>query len=311
MLNTVAYNSLNRDSWLELRKKDITSTEVASLFGLGRETLFSLWHRKKNQQDLVIEQTDRMKWGTRLERAISAGLAEDLGWQITDMTGSYVTCPELRLGASFDNLVVCPERGEGIAEIKVVDFIQYKNNWGEQTDTAPDYFELQLQTQLILKDLQWGCLAPLVGGNDLKVFIRQRDEAICKAIIDKVKWFWDTIEKGIEPAPDFLKDYDMISQIYDKRDGTKTIELPELQDKLIRLDEISQQEKTLEFEKNAIKAELLKSSNEAGKIFAGSMEASIIRVKDSPDTVITADMVGQVKKGRAGHNRITIKRRKQ
>jgi predicted phage-related endonuclease len=249
----------------------------------------------------------------RLERAISAGLAEDLGWQITDMTGSYVTCPELRLGASFDNLVVCPERGEGIAEIKVVDYIQYKNNWGEQTDTAPDYFELQLQTQLLLKNLQWGCLAPLVGGNDLKVFIRQRDEDICKAIVDKVKWFWDSIANNEEPSPNFLKDYDMISQIYDKRDGGKVIELPELQDKLIRLDEISQQEKSLEAEKNSIKAELLKSSNEAGKVIAGSMEASIIRTKDTPDHTITVEeataMIGQIKKGRAGHNRITIKRR--
>lgn len=313
--NITISDNLNREDWLKLRSLDVTSTEVAALFGLSPYiTEFELWHRKKNNIVEAFEADDRVRWGNRLERAISHGLAEDYGWQLTSMEGSYISAPDIRLGASFDNQVVDTVRGVGLAEIKNVDFIRFRSEWNEKDDEAPDHIELQLQTQMLLMDVKWGCLAALVGGNNLKVFIRERDEEIGQAIIKKVQAFWKSIEENKEPTPNFNRDYNIISMIYDKRDKTKTADLPDLETKFLRYKKIKEEEKVLEAESNEIKATLLASADGAGKVFAGSMQASIAKVEGTADSYWTREeldaMLDQVKKGRAGYTRITINDRK-
>ena len=66
--------------WLQLRTRDVTSTEVSALFGLNPwMTEFELWHNKKSQAVIEIEDNERMKWGRRLEDPIAQGVAEDTG----------------------------------------------------------------------------------------------------------------------------------------------------------------------------------------------------------------------------------------
>ncbi len=306
---------LDRDAWLAARLNNVSSTEVPALFGLSPYTTpLELFYRKEGMLVDDFAPNDRMRWGTRLERAISNGLAEDNNWEITSLEGTYMSLPEIKLGASFDNSVICPIRGKGLAEIKNVDFIQFRDQWNEKGDEAPDWIELQLQTQMLVADVKWGCVAALVGGNALKVFIRERDDEIGNAIINKVKAFWASIEANNPPPIDFKRDYDILAQIYDKRDKTKIVELPDLESKLVRYQEITQQANDLEAEKNEIKCLLLAQSDEAGRVFSGSMQASIARAEGSPDVVWTREMaeelIGETKKGRASYNRITINQRK-
>lgn len=303
--------------WLDDRKNHLTATEMAAAFGLSSWcTPYELHQRKAGKYDVAIEPNERMKWGIRLEKGISEGLAEDNGWQAENFSGKYyyISDPELRLGATIDNLVECPVRGPGIAEIKNIDFIQFKNDWNENSDEIPDAYELQLQTQLLLTDRKWGCLAALVGGNNLKVFIRERDDDVCQAIINKTREFWQRVADNNPPPIDFKRDYDILSKIYDKRDKSKIIELPDLETKLIRYQEITQQSNDLEAEKNEIKCLLLAQSDEASKVFSGTMQASIAHIDSTPDITFTRKMaeelIGTVKKGRSGYNRITINQRK-
>jgi predicted phage-related endonuclease len=69
-------------AWLAARAVDLTSTEVATLYGLNPySTLFETWHRKKAGEAVQRTDTDRMKWGRRLEAVVALGVAEDLGWK--------------------------------------------------------------------------------------------------------------------------------------------------------------------------------------------------------------------------------------
>ena len=227
----------NEAEWLKMREQDITSTEAAALFGVSPYTTEYRLHQEKiGALPRLFESNERMKWGTRLEAAIAYGVAEDHGI-IVEPFKKYLRIPELRMGSSFDFQIVglvdgfpvdtaaremYKEHGPGVMEVKNVDGLQFRRQWiedGEEIE-APPQIEFQVQHQLVVSDLGWSMIAPLVGGNTPKVFIRERDTAIGNALCERVIHFWDRIERGLAPEPDFVKDVDTIKKISVENDGS-------------------------------------------------------------------------------------------
>lgn len=206
----------DKNHWLELRLEDITSTDVSCLFNLNKyKTHFELWHEKKNKVVYNFEETDRMKWGSRLEPAIANGIALDRGWEIEPYK-DYHRNPDIRAGSSFDFYV---KSEDAILEIKNVDSLIYKNEWTD--DEAPTHIELQVQHQLLVSGLKKAYICALVGGNDLKIIERSADENILKLIEKKIKAFWKSIEDNKPPSPDYEKDSKFIISQYNFADPDK------------------------------------------------------------------------------------------
>lgn len=225
----------DQQHWLELRTHDLTSTDIAALFGISPYcTPYELWHRKKDLINVEFIENQRMKWGTRLQDAIAAGIAEEKGWTIR-RKDEYIRLPELRLGSSFDFEMIYPpgtviDNGPcGLLEIKNVDSLQYKREWieDEKGIQAPYHIEIQVQHQLLVSCLQFSYLGALVGGNDLKLFKRTRDEKIISAITAKAWSFWQSIEDNKPPAPDFEADADFIAKQYNFAEPGKIVDLTE------------------------------------------------------------------------------------
>ena len=229
-------------AWLADRKLDITSTEVAALFGAGAyiKTPYELYHLKAGLlAPDAFEGNERTKWGNRLEAPIAAGIAEDLGL-IVEPFKVYMRIDECRLGASFDFKIIglvedadenearamFRQHGTGILEIKNVDGLQFKRSWidnGEQIE-APAHIEMQVQAQMEVADLGWSIIAPLVGGNTPRPIIRVRDLVIGEAIRTKAAEMWQRVATKTAPAPDFTKDGDVIADVYRDNDGS-TVDL--------------------------------------------------------------------------------------
>lgn len=229
----------NEADWLAARKKFVTSTEAAALFGAGAfiKTAYELYHLKAGtiQPAEFDDENTRVKWGVRLEAAIANGIADDLGL-VVEPFKSFMSMPEFGLAASFDFAIVglvdgvednearrmFREHGKGVLEIKNIDSLQFKRGWLDDGETleAPIQYEMQIQTQMEVADLGWGILAPLVGGNTPKPIIRIRDRDAGEAIRTKAKALWRDIEIGREPAPDFTKDGATIAQVYRDNDGS-------------------------------------------------------------------------------------------
>jgi len=227
-------------TWLEERKKDITSTEISALFGISPYmTKFELWHRKKNNIEVDFEMNDRVQWGMRLQDAIAAGVAEDNHWQIKRMD-EYIRIPELRIGASFDfsieqnaptpipvNFNLEPGKvyyappfdgtvGVGLLEIKNVDSLIAKNKWiidGDNVE-APPHIEIQAQHQMLVSGRSFCYIAALVGGNRVILIKREPDQDIFEAIKKEVALFWKSIDENKAPEPDFTKDAKVISKLH-------------------------------------------------------------------------------------------------
>ena len=295
----------SQEQWLQDRAKDVTSTEVSALYGLSPYlTEFELFHNKRDNVVVRLEPNERMRWGNRLEAAIAYGAAEDQGWDISKLN-VYMRDPEVRIGSSFDFKINSSSDGPGILEIKNVDWLQYQRNWiddGAGNIEAPEHIELQIQHQMEIAGYEWTALVALVGGNEQKVILRNRDREIGKDIRQRVGAFWERVQNNTAPSPDYTADAEfIIKQLRADADANLIAESDAALDELIeQYAHLSRMVKEQDALKDATKAQILERIGKASKVVSPLGTISCGLTKPSLGTLITADMVGTYVGSRAG-----------
>ncbi|RLD65659.1 MAG: hypothetical protein DRI84_06370 [Bacteroidetes bacterium] len=256
------------EEWHSLRSKVLTSTNISALFGVSPYlTEFELWHEKKNQSIITIQDNERMFWGRELEDTIAKAALKKLEKEGQPFK-AFHQIQELRIGSSFDWLTNDNE----ILEVKNVDGLVYYKNWGKDTDdneVAPLNLELQVQFQLLVSGLKKAYLVALVGGNTLKILPRERNEKVIEKIIEKTKAFWQSIDSNQEPEPNFEKDYEFLFKLFSYAEPEKVLELDgqgEIWKLATRFNEASKDEKNAKSQKNALKAEIFTKIGTHGKV---------------------------------------------
>lgn len=227
-MNRETITPLTIKEWLQLRVRDLTSTDISALYGCSPYmTNFELWHRKKKAEVVEIDENERMKWGNRLENAIAKGISEDEGWKIRRMK-EYVRLPDTRLGSSFDFAV----GKTAILEIKNVDALAYREGWivDKGNVEAPPHIELQAQHQLLVSGRKTITIGALVGGNKVVLIKREADEKIAQSILRKAAEFWTSIEKNEEPSPQYEIDADYICEMYKYAEPGKVLDATDRKD---------------------------------------------------------------------------------
>lgn len=306
----------NKEEWLKLRSRDLTSTKIAALFGLSPYmTEFEMWHKMKSEQEDLrddIVNNERIRWGSRLETAIALGIAEDKQWVIAPMK-EYIRIPEKRIGASFDFAILSvtdPDGStrnvRGILEIKNVDAMQFKEKWIVEPDgsvSAPPHIELQIQTQLLVSGRKIAMIGALVGGNQIVLLKRIADAQIHAEILKKVAAFWLSIELNQEPKPNFERDAEFVTKLYSHAEPGKVMTATARMDELAeQYNDVSQMMKQLEMKRDAVKAEMLTIMGESEKVLGSNY-------------TITAGMVApsRVEYDRAGYRtfKVSFKKTKE
>lgn len=205
--------------WLSLRTVDLTSTDIAALFGLSPyKTHYELWHEKKSGERAPFNENDRVKWGKRLESTVAQGIAEDQSWLVRPMK-EYVRLPDLRLGSSFDfrimsvdgvpmlmpnqSLADFDSPNDAHLEIKCVDFLAYRDGWTVEEGfiEAPPHIEIQVQHQMLVSGLERAYIGVMVGGNRIEVIERQADPDVQAGILARAAEFWTSIDDNAPPEP--------------------------------------------------------------------------------------------------------------
>lgn len=296
--------------WLQLRTVDVTSTESAALFGMSPYvTHFDLWHRKRSGEVPEFKQNERMKWGNRLEAAIAAGIAEERGWKIEPLK-TYWRDPDLRLGSSFDYLVLGDEPAH--LEIKNVDYLAFRDGWLEHDDgtiEAPEHIEMQVQHQMAVSGLKRAYIGALIGGNRVQVIERERDDEVIRAIRARVAEFWRTVEAGEEPSPVMPDDADALIRLNQYADPGKILDASNdvnittlVRDyKQARADADAAEE-----HQKILKAKLLEAIGDAEKVVGPGWKISAGMIADTPGTTITAEMIGTTYGARKGYRNLRI-----
>jgi putative phage-type endonuclease len=303
--------------WLAMREENLNSTDIAALFGCSPyQTAFELWHRKAGNVASDFKDNERMQWGRRLEAIVAQGICEDNGWTATPFK-EYMNMPALRLGSSFDFIAHDALSNESILEIKCVDFFAFKDGWIIDGDNieAPPHIELQVQHQMLVSGIHSAKIGVLIGGNRVMLIEREADYKIHGLIISKAAAFWQSIEAGTPPDPDYTADAKTIIALNSNvREGAfiDASDDEKIAQAIIDYQHVSSECTAMDKLKDAKKAELLELIGDAEKVVAGKYSLSAGLVKDTAGTTITADMVGTIIGGRKGYRmcKVSVKKDK-
>lgn len=297
---------------LAFRASVVGASEAAALFDASPWlTHFELWQRKAGNVatpdfNAVIDgepENERVWWGVKLEPVVIDAACERWGYRRLETPDRLDN--GRGLGGHPDALVMCPTRGPGILEVKTADWLVAKQ-WG---DEPPLHYLIQSQAYQGLAKVAWGDVIVLVGGNSLKRFQYDFRPVIYRDIEARVEMFWDSVRAGKAPKPDYTRDGGTLSAMFNDPADTlidlrRDNRMPELMQEYLDAKEAERGASCLV---DAAKAEILEKlgNNAAAMVEGYSCRAPL--VAGSPEKIITADMVGQVIKGRAGHRLFYIK----
>jgi putative phage-type endonuclease len=210
---------MHEPTWYEFRKNGVGGSEMATVLGLDKfNTVTRIFHEKVGTIEQKKEDNAKMFFGRYMEDKIAElwqyydGTPE--GWienykndkvirQCRSVNG-YVVNPNYPwMFASLDRVMNIkggvnlltgePLKTEAVLEVKTLSY------WSAQMwqDGIPISFLIQVHVYMIILETSYAEIAILKDGNEFFVEKVQRDDGLCKRIIDISKAFW---ENRILPA---------------------------------------------------------------------------------------------------------------
>lgn len=209
------------DEWLAWRRRDVTASDVAAVFGLHHyKTRLGLWAEKSGLDVGDRVEQSVMRRGKIMEPSVAAAVALDRPeWRLTKCN-DYYSDTDLRLGATPDFFVDGDPRGRGVLQAKTASRDAFEAHWTD--DMPPFWIVLQNATELMLTrrraGVKWGAVAVLVVDpwRDLvcPVYdIPSNPEAEEKVAVG-VAEFWKAVDAGIQPATDYSRDASLVDSLY-------------------------------------------------------------------------------------------------
>lgn len=303
----------SREQWLALRKEDVTSTQVAALFGEHpRLTELSLWQEKKECIEPVFNEAQqaRMRWGLRMEPIIAYGLSEDNHLKIQKMD-VYMRHDEVNFGASFDYEIIDQVAGNGILEIK------YVSEWGAKRWQTigdvlypPSDFELQLQAQMEVSGRSWGMLGVLFSSGKTALIRRERDKDMGAGMVNAVRKFWANVNQNIEPEPRFPQDANLIQRLRAQAEKDKILDARDnmaVGDLMMEYDVLTREIAHREHRQRDIKAQMYHIAGDASKVIVSDRQwVQMSSVKGSAGKMIGPEDIGKIINKRNGYRMFRV-----
>lgn len=296
------------------RAQHVGASEVAALFGCNPWlTEFELWHRKVGNiatpefnaiADDGTPDNERIYWGVRLEAAIIDAAKERYGYIDREPADPPLSNGH-GLGGHPDRRVICPQRGPGVVEVKMADWLVRKG-WG---DEPPLNYLLQSQTYQGLDKVTWGDVLVLVGGNKLERFQYDFRPKLFTEIESRVDAFWRSVHAGTPPKADYSRDRDTLAELYADA-GDTLIDLKGDNLAVIAASEYligAAEEKAGKARKEAAQAELIEKLGDHGVALLDGFTVKATRVAAVPERIITTADVGSIINGRKSYRRMSVK----
>ena len=222
----------SREDWLDLRKHDVTASDVPAMLGADDyKSPLRLWHEKARLIDLPEQaETGPMRRGRRHERTVAEIVAElRPDWRI-EKANVYLRDTDIRLGCTPDYFIHDDPRGLGVLQIKTCTPSVFEREWcGPPEDKAPFRATLQCLTERLLTGAAFGVLAAYAidPWDDPPPAIREvmphpkAEQRICAFTVK----FWDDIAHRREPEPDYGMDRELLAMLAPHEVPDSTVDL--------------------------------------------------------------------------------------
>jgi len=216
-----------REEWLEWRRADVTASQVGALFNCHTYVTPLRLYAEKRGTEFVNEDNLAMRRGRWLEPAVGKAVMEMRPEWTLEPAKEYLRDPDLRLGATPDFYIHGDPRGLGVLQAKTVAPSVYAREWGDGAE-PPLWILLQVAQEGMLAEADFVVVAGLlIDANNMDISIHDlgaRNPLVEAKLKEAVKAFWDDVERGIEPEPDYGRDVDVVKAMW-TRERAKDFEI--------------------------------------------------------------------------------------
>lgn len=242
---------MDRNEWLEWRKKGIGGSDAAAIVGLDRyRSAFDVYAEKLG---LKQEEPDNeaMRQGRDLEEYVAARFMEATGKKVRRRNAMLQHPDYPFMLANIDRWVVGENAGLECKTTSVLNPTKF-----DKGEYPANYYVQCMHYMAVTGAKKW-YLAVLVLNRAFYVFEIERDEDEIKALIKAEKDFWENhVLKQIPPAPDGSESAkEIIKQLYPTTERESTV-LFGYEEKIAKYLELEEQIKELTKQQEALKQEL-------------------------------------------------------
>ena len=194
----IPIRDMSEEEWRESRRQSIGGSDAATVLGLNPyASPYSLWAEKTGA---VIPEDISQKEAVRLGHVLEPYVAQ----RFTEITGKRVRRENYILKnsdypwahANVDRLVIGEKAGLECKTTSALNLSKFKN--GEY----PANYYCQCMHYLAVTGLERWYLAVLIGNQEVRIFVIERDEEEIAALMDSEQRFWAHVEIGIAPPVD-------------------------------------------------------------------------------------------------------------
>lgn len=231
--------NLSNSEWLQYRKQGIGGSDVAAVCGVSKyKSPVGLWMEKTGQ--IESEQAgEAAYWGTIMEPIIRKEftLRTNVKVQIVKAILKHPTYNFML--ANLDGVINDPVVGDCIFEAKTASIFK-QDEW--DNDRIPEEYMLQIQHYMAVTGYTRTFIAVLLGGNQFKYKMIERDDELISMIIKLEADFWNHVINNIPPEMDGSEaSTELMNRLYPESKCKTQIVLPDEAFKLISQYEIGKE----------------------------------------------------------------------
>ena len=204
-LRLVKTNDLDREQWLDVRRRGIGSSDAAAAVGLNPyKSQLELWLEKTGRDGNLPkvdphDEESPLYWGTLLEHIVAAHYTKRTGNRVRRIN-AVLQHPDPALPWMLANI---DREVTGAPDVQILECktagINGARLW---RDGVPEYVQLQVHHQLAVTGKQTADVAVLLGGQHLEIHRIERDDRLIARLIELERQFWQYVETDTPPPAD-------------------------------------------------------------------------------------------------------------
>lgn len=206
---------------LEQRKKVIGASDVSAVLGINPyRTPFEVYAEKTGKLD-SFEGNKQTDAGNRFEPVILDWAEEQLGLLNRRLAPSKL--PGLPVASNCDAILA--ETGVPVEAKSAGLFGPLSDAWGDEgSDVVPDYYLVQVQTQILCTGADFAYVAAFLGGRGFTMFRINRSEKICGFLRSYLPDWWNRHVVADVPPELGTTSLEVLKRL--KREPNKVVEIP-------------------------------------------------------------------------------------
>ena len=200
----VSTSDMPREEWLALRQQGVGGSDAAAALGLSPyKTNFALYEEKVGLREPDdLSENEAVQWGNFLEEPIAQEFARRTGRKVRRMNALLRHPQYPWMLANLDREIVAEGDGKPeILEVKTAGlWASRSEQWGESgSDRIPEPYLVQVQHYLAVAGRERAHVAALIGGQELRLYVVDRNEELISFLIEGERAFWHAVETKTAP----------------------------------------------------------------------------------------------------------------